>query len=116
MHELPITKRILDIVLHHAAGQNVRRIVRVHLRVGALSDLEDHWIQHYFNYLSRGTLAEHAELAITRTPLTVRCRSCTRTLEITRDDLGRANCPDCGDTGCELVAGREYFIENMEVL
>jgi len=116
MHELPITKRILDVVLRHAAGQDVRRIVRVHLRVGALSDLEDRWIQHYFNYLSRGTLAENAELAITRAPVRVRCGSCARTFEIMRDDLGKAICPDCGDTGCELVSGREYFIENMEVL
>jgi len=30
--------------------------------------------------------------------------------------LGRAHCPDCGETGLELVAGREYVIENMEVL
>lgn len=116
MHELPITKRILDVVLRHAAGQDVRRIVRVHLRVGALSDLEDHWIQHYFNYLSRGTLAENAELAIIRAPIRVRCRSCTRSFEITRDDLGKATCPDCGATGGELVSGREYFIENMEVV
>jgi hydrogenase nickel incorporation protein HypA/HybF len=116
MHELPITERILDVVLRHAAGQDVRRIVRVHLRVGALSDLEDHWIQHYFNYLSRGTLAGNAELAITRAPIRVRCRACTHTFQITRDDLGKASCPDCGATESELVSGREYFIENMEVL
>ncbi|MBP1688497.1 MAG: hydrogenase nickel incorporation protein HypA/HybF [Deltaproteobacteria bacterium] len=116
MHELPITERILDVVLRHAAGQDVHRIVRVHLRVGALADLEDHWIQHYFNYLSRGTLAENAELAITRAPIRVRCRSCACSFEITREDLGKATCPGCGETGCELVSGREYFIENMEVL
>ena len=67
MHELQITERILDVVLKHAAGQDVSKVVRIHLRIGALSDLEDEWIQHYFDYLSRGTVAENAQLAITRT-------------------------------------------------
>lgn len=116
MHELQITERILDIVLKHTSGQEVSKIVRIHLRVGALSDLEDEWIQHYFDYLSRGTVAENAELAITRAPVVVRCLSCSCSFDVTREELGHAHCPDCGETGLELVAGREYVIENMEVL
>ena len=49
MHELQITERVLDVVLKHASGQDVSRIVRIHLRIGALSDLEDEWIQSYFD-------------------------------------------------------------------
>ena len=116
MHELQITERVLEVVLKHAAPQRVNRIVRIHLRIGALSDLEDEWIQHYFDYLSRGTVAENAQLAITRAPAVVRCRSCSCSLEVRREELGRAHCPECGATGLELVAGREYVIENMEVL
>lgn len=116
MHELQVTERILDIVLQHAAGHDVSRIVRIHLRIGGLSDLENEWIQHYFDYLSRGTLAEHAELAITRTPIVACCSSCSRSVELTRDVLGEAVCPDCGEQRLELVSGREYLIENMEVI
>jgi len=29
MHELPITERILDIVLKHANGQRIQKIVRI---------------------------------------------------------------------------------------
>ncbi len=116
MHELQITERILDIVLKHAVGQDVNRIVRIHLRIGALSDLEDEWIQHYFNYLSRGTVAESAELAIRRVPAVLRCQSCACSFDVEREQLGNAPCPDCGESGVELVSGREYLIENMEVL
>ena len=116
MHELQITERILDVVLKHARGQQVSKVVRVHLRIGALSDLEDEWIQHYFDYLSRGTVAENAQLAIKRSGAMLSCRSCGRRFEVTREELGDARCPDCGEKGLELVAGREYLIENMEVL
>jgi hydrogenase nickel incorporation protein HypA/HybF len=116
MHELQITERILDIVLKHASGQDVSRIVRIHLKIGALSDLEDEWIQHYFDYLSRGTVAENAQLAIKRAPVVLCCRSCSYSFEVKREELGQAECPACGDGALELVAGREYVIENMEVL
>lgn len=116
MHELQITERILNIVLQHAAGQAIGRIVRIHLRVGELSDLEDEWIQHYFDYLSRGTLAEHAQLAITRAPIVVRCEACAGSFEVPRSDLGHAACPECGEPRLQLISGRGYFIENMEVV
>ena len=116
MHELPITERILDIVLKHASGHTIRKIVRIHLTIGALSDLENEWIQRYFDYLSRGTLAENAELAIRRAPIVLRCRSCAGTFEITRDQLGQARCPACAESRVELIAGREYLIDNMEVM
>jgi len=117
MHELPITERILDVVLRHAAGQDVHRIVRVHLRVGALADLEDHWIQHYFQLSQpwhagreRGTCNHPcADFASAAGRAPAHSKSLGKI-------WGKATCPGCGETGCELVVGREYFIENMEVL
>jgi hydrogenase nickel incorporation protein HypA/HybF len=58
MHELPITESILKIVLKHAEMNSARKVITVHLQVGKLSDLEDDWIQRYFDYLSKGTIAE----------------------------------------------------------
>ena len=116
MHELPITKRILDIVLEHARGRNIRKIVRIHLKIGGLSDLENEWVQRYFDFLSRGTLAEQAELAIRRTPIVMLCRSCARSFEVGRDEWDHARCPACDASRVELVSGREYLVENMEVL
>ena len=116
MHELQITERILAIALKHASGQNLSKIVRIHLTIGELSDLKNEWIQHYFDYLSRGTLAEHAELAIRRAPIVVRCRSCICSFEITRNELGHPRCPACAESRVELISGREYLVESMEVL
>ena len=115
MHELPVTEKILDVVLRHAEGQNVSRILRIYLRVGDLSDLEPEWIQRYFDYLSKGTLAENARLVIETAPIVLRCGSCGSSFQIKKDDLEGVRCPECGETGCSLVSGREYYVKNMEV-
>jgi hydrogenase nickel incorporation protein HypA/HybF len=116
MHELPVTEKILDVVLRHAEGKNVKRILRIYLRVGELSDLEHEWIQRYFDYLSKGTLAENARLVIETAPIVLRCHSCEHSFEVGKDSLDGVLCPECGETGCTLVSGREYYVKNMEVM
>jgi hydrogenase nickel incorporation protein HypA/HybF len=116
MHELQVTERILDIVIKHAAGHEVNRIVRIHLKIGELSDLEDEWIQRYFDYLSRGTLAEEAKLVIERAPIVLSCGACGTSYEIQKQGLDSPECPDCGGTNSRLVSGREYVVKNIEVM
>ncbi len=115
MHELPVTERILDIVLKHAEQHQVSRVVSITLTVGELSELENEWIQHYFDYLSRDTLAEGAELRIERKPIVLKCRKCGAEKSISREELGRVKCSECGsENDFSLVSGREYYIKEME--
>ncbi len=115
MHELPITESILKIVLKHAAMNKVQKIVTIHLRVGKLSDLEDEWIQRYFDYLSKGSVAEEAKLKIERTPIVVQCNTCSTSYEVEMTHMADAVCPDCGEKDGKLISGREYYIKDMEV-
>ena len=41
MHELPVMQSILDIVIKHAKMNNVNKVLKIYLKVGVLSDLED---------------------------------------------------------------------------
>jgi hydrogenase nickel incorporation protein HypA/HybF len=116
MHELPVTESILKIVLAHADKNDVRRIVTIHLQVGRLSDLQDEWMQQYFDYVSRGTLAEGAKLQIERTPIRLQCAGCDVSYTVESADQLDTPCPQCGQKNSRLIAGREYTITNMEVL
>ena len=116
MHELPVTESILKIVLRHVPPGSVNRIVRIFLEIGELSDLEDEWIQHYFDYLSKGTVAENAQLVIQRTPITFQCDECADVFTIKREALKNVQCPQCGNTQCKLVSGKAYVIKDMEVV
>jgi hydrogenase nickel incorporation protein HypA/HybF len=115
MHELPITESILKIVLKHAGMNNVRKVMVIHLQVGKLSDLEDDWIQRYFDYMSKGTIAEGAKLKIKRTPMMVQCHTCSTSYEAEKARIGDLVCPACGEKGGTLLSGREYTIKEMEV-
>ena len=115
MHELPITESILKIVLKHAEMNSARRVMVIHLQVGKLSDLEDDWIQRYFDYLSKGTLAEGAKLKIERTPIMVQCNACSTSYEADMARMSDLVCPACGEKGGTLLSGREYTIKEMEV-
>ncbi|HXX35595.1 MAG TPA: hydrogenase maturation nickel metallochaperone HypA [Thermodesulfobacteriota bacterium] len=116
MHELPITESILKIVLKHAEANSVQKVIAIHLQVGKFSDLEDDWIQRYFDYLSKGTIAEGAKLKIERTPVTMRCNGCSASYEADILKVADLVCPVCGEKGGTIVSGREYTVKEMEVL
>jgi len=115
MHELPITESILKIVLKHAEINSVRQVMAIHLQVGKLSDLEDEWIQRYFDYLSKDTVAQGAKLKIERMPIMLKCSACSTSYEAEATKLGDLVCPNCGQKDSTLLSGREYYIKDMEV-
>jgi hydrogenase nickel incorporation protein HypA/HybF len=116
MHELPVIDSILNIVLKHAAINQARQIISITLQVGAMSDLEDEWMQRYFDQLSQGTVAESAILKIIRVPVVGACQSCEHEFEITLSERDIV-CPECGNTkGFTILSGREYYIKEMEVI
>ena len=115
MHELPVTGEILKIVLKHAEMNSVQQVIAIHLQIGKLSDLEDEWIQRYFDYLSKGTVAQGAKLKIERMPIIMQCNACSTSYEAEVEKLGELVCPNCGQKDSTLISGREYYIKDMEV-
>jgi hydrogenase nickel incorporation protein HypA/HybF len=117
MHELQVTESILEIVLRHAKAARASRVISIRLSIGELSDLESDWVQKYFDYLSKDTIADKALLYIDKIPVQLRCEACARVFAVDgREALQAALCPDCGCERFAVVAGREYKIEDMKVL
>ena len=116
MHELPVIKSVLDICLKHAETNDVKKIVSIELKVGELSDLEPEWMQNYFSFVSKDTIAEGAILKIERTPLIMRCEACSESFHVNIKEMKEIECPQCKGKKVTYVSGREYRVENMEVL
>ena len=115
MHELSVTNGIYQIVLKHAEKDNVKKVLFVNLEIGALSDLQNEWIQRYFDVLSRGSVAEGAKLNVIRIPAVFKCNQCQQSFEINsmlKDDL---SCQICRSKEVTMVSGMEYHVKNIEV-
>lgn len=115
MHELPVTEKILAVALKHAEQNRAKKIRSITLHVGRLTDLQDEWLQHYFDYISKDTIAEGAKLIIVPEPVRLQCGKCRTLIETEKRDLQDIVCPHCRvDGGFSIMSGRGYYIEEME--
>jgi hydrogenase nickel incorporation protein HypA/HybF len=113
MHELSVTQSILDIVQRHAEGAGARRITAVNLVIGELTGFIDDSIQFYFDFLSKDTTAEGAQLNFQRIAARARCHTCGA--EYTPPNSRLWTCPECQSLGGEVVGGKEFYVASIEV-
>lgn len=109
MHELSVTREIVDYVQAQARPRSVTRVV---LEVGALSGVEIEAVRLCFEVCRQGTLLENAELTVIRIPGRGRCLDCGAERELP-DFL--TPCP-CGAYPVECLAGEELKIRAMEIV
>ncbi|MEN6479840.1 MAG: hydrogenase maturation nickel metallochaperone HypA [Anaerolineales bacterium] len=112
MHEYAVTQNIVDIVCRHAAKAGASRVKRVDLVVGELSTIVDDSVQFYYDFIAEGTLAEGAQLCFRRVPIEVECGACGHVWQPVDADW---TCPACGQAQARVRAGREFYVESIEV-
>lgn len=118
MHELPITKSILDWACIYAQKAKAEKVVTIVLEIGVLRDLKEEWLKRYFRYISRDTIAAEAEILVIKVPLTCRCLNCGEVFPIDVDRLTDENilCPVCHERRYEIKTGTEFSIQGIEVI
>ena len=110
MHELSISRAILDSVVRHAAG---RKVSIVRLRVGALRQVMPQSLDFYFEVVTRDTLCEGARLEQELVDARLRCNECGEDWVI---DVPAFRCPACHGGKVVVVAGDELLVESIDVL
>lgn len=116
MHEMSIVGNVVKAVTMYAEEEGVERVTGVTLTVGALHDVVDDLMEKAFRFLARGTVAEGAYLRLNKLPLEVRCRGCHAVFGADARARKAPACPDCGGHTVDIVQGREFLIENIEVV
>lgn len=116
MHELAVTESLLQVVLRHANEGGAGKVVSISVKIGGLSDLVNEWVQRYFDHLSRGTIAEGAQIKIERIPTTFRCDRCGHVFPADPRTREAIQCPLCSSAEVTLATGRECFVEQIEVV
>ena len=87
MHELAITKGIIDIVNSEAEKSGFKNVLEITLRVGEYSGIVPQCLREFFPIAAAGSAA----------------------------DRKKACCPECRSTAIKMTAGREFFVESLKV-
>jgi len=112
MHEGALTEDLFDHVLLHAKEAGAKRVRRVKVSIGALSDATPESIEFYFHSLAPGTLADGAVLEFASLPGTAHCNRCGKDMEV--DDLIAA-CPDCGSFPVSITGGNGVYLSSLDI-
>jgi hydrogenase nickel incorporation protein HypA/HybF len=126
VHELSLSRAIVDTALRHAAG---RRVTVVKLRVGSLRQVVPDSLSFYFEIVARDTECEGAKLELELIPAVLQCGACDSRWdpalpplashgELPRDGLPPLpsfRCPACEGPHSEVVRGDEFEVEWIEV-
>ena len=108
MHELSISRAIVETASRHAGA---RRVVSVRVAIGALRQVLPGSLRFYFEVVSRGTACEGALLDTLLVPARMRC-ACGEEWELA-DVCFR--CPRCGGAEVTVACGDELCVDSIEV-
>lgn len=112
MHEMSLMQGVIDTVEQAATQAGALRVTQVSLSVGEMTEAVGELLEFAFDALVEDTVIEGAELKISFIKPRSRCRDCGLEFEHDRYTL---SCPACESIHTELVAGRELFIDSIEV-
>ncbi len=112
MHEMSLAESVLQIIEDTARAQKFAHVRTVVLEIGALSTVEAEAMLFCFDAVTRGSIAEGAQLQIVEIPGTGWCMECGKNVTLS-ERYGL--CPECGDARVEITGGNELRVKDLEV-
>ncbi len=106
MHEIGIAQDILAKAVDAASKKGLIKISNISLKIGESYLVSDDEIKEAFRTVSKGSLAERAELNVKIIPLKAKCSNCGK--DFTAAAL---SCPGCGGRQIEITQGQEMLVE-----
>jgi hydrogenase nickel incorporation protein HypA/HybF len=112
MHEMSLAEGILQIVEDHARSGAFRRVTAVVLEIGQLSGVEVEALRFAFDAVTRGSVAENAQMQVVSVPGTGWCLGCSRSVTVSQlyDP-----CPHCGGYQIQVTGGSDMRVKELAV-
>ena len=113
MHELSIAQELFRIVEDKARENNLKAVTKIVVVIGEASGIEEDFLRHsLMDDLMPGSIAEKAELEITREALQARCQACGKEIDFQQSYSLR--CPNCGVSNLEVTKGKSIYLQTIE--
>ena len=113
MHELSIATALVGSADAAARDAGAARVVRLHLRLGALSGVVREALDFAYPIAAEGTRLEGSALVVEDVPVVVWCPTCRAEREL--ETTTRFRCPACDTPTGDVRAGREIEISHLDV-
>jgi hydrogenase nickel incorporation protein HypA/HybF len=112
MHELALAESVFEIVETAARRHSAERVKAIRLEIGALSCVEQSALRFCFDAVTRGSVAESAQLEIVTTPGQAWCMRCGEMVPLAA--LGDS-CPQCGSYQLQVARGDAMKVKEIEI-
>ena len=107
-----MTEEIINIVLKKLKEYDNPEIKVINIVLGKLASFVPESIEYYFPFMSKGTPIENAKLNFVQKNIVFLCKHCQKEFE--QEDM-IFKCPDCSKDDLEIISGRDFYIESIEV-
>jgi hydrogenase nickel incorporation protein HypA/HybF len=112
MHEFGLMQGVLESAEGAAREAGAERVTEIRLVIGEMREVMPEAMDFALEALAPGTLCEGARLAVVTVAPSSRCTQCGHRFE---HDRFHWACPACGSLVTELLAGKELYIDAIEV-
>lgn len=112
MHELALAEGVLQRIEESATRDGFSRVRIVWLEIGQLAAVAPDAMRFCWDAVSRGSIAEDAQLEIIDVPGRAWCPNCMQTVQVV--EVYDA-CPVCGGCPLEITGGTEMRVKELEV-
>ncbi len=112
MHELTLAREIIAIVQMAAKDKHIHHIRLIRVELGAFGHVEEAALRFAFTAAANGTIAEKANLEISRPPGQAWCYDCNKAVML---PARFAPCPLCGGEKLDVIGGTGLRVIDMEV-
>lgn len=106
-----ITQGILTAAFDAAEEAGAKRITRIDITIGELTEIVEFALQFAFESLTPGTIAEGATLNVNHVSARSHCNDCGIDYDHDRFEMV---CTGCGSFDVTLLQGREMRIDSIE--
>jgi hydrogenase nickel incorporation protein HypA/HybF len=113
MHELSIALSILEMAEEEAERRGARRVIGIHLKLGALSGVDPAALRSAYELASEMSALQGAALVVAEVPVIVHCPRCAADRPVV--SATHLCCSVCGTPTPQVVAGRELEVVALEI-
>ncbi len=112
MHEITLVSAVIQAVNAKVAECNVRKVLQVNLTIGAMTNVDHLTLTLAFETCTQGTALAGAKIAIEEVPVKGKCEECACESLIINYKF---QCPHCQSRAITVIAGREFYIKDIQV-